>query len=112
MDTLNRRRFGRIVWLAAAGSGAAALGPPAGAADAIPTVRLTEEDAYARSMGFRTDTHNVAQAKYPRHEAETQHCSKCQLFSGKEGEEVGPCSFFKRLVPPTGWCRNFKARKA
>jgi hypothetical protein len=77
------------------------------------TVRLTEADSYAKSMGFRLDTHNVDQAKYPRHDAATQNCSKCQLYSGKDGDEVGPCSFYGgRLVPPTGWCRNFKVRKA
>jgi hypothetical protein len=32
--------------------------------------------------------------------------------AGKAGEPLGTCSFFKRLVPPDGWCRNFKPRKA
>lgn len=79
----------------------------------VSTVVLTEDDPYAKSMGFRWDTNKVDQAKYPRHDAATQQCSKCQLYSGKEGDEVGPCSFFGgRLVHPGGWCRNFKARKA
>jgi hypothetical protein len=34
------------------------------------------------------------------------------LFSGKATDATGTCSFFKRLVPPDGWCRNFKPRKA
>ena len=75
--------------------------------------KLTEEDSYAKSMGFRYDTNKVDQAKFPRHDAATQNCSKCQLFSGKDGEEWGPCSFFGgRLVNRGGWCRNFKVRKA
>jgi hypothetical protein len=74
--------------------------------------RVTETDPYARSMGFRVDTSQVDQARYPRH-ATDQHCSKCQLFSGKAGEPLGPCSFYGgRLVPINGWCRNFKAKKA
>jgi hypothetical protein len=84
----------------------------AGGARADEPVRLTETDAYARSMGFRLDTAQVDQTKFPRHTVE-QHCSKCQLFSGKTGEPVGPCSFYGgRLVPINGWCRNFKVRKA
>jgi hypothetical protein len=79
----------------------------------ISTVKLTEDDKYAKSMGFRYDTNAVDQAKYPRHDAATQQCSKCQLYSGKEGDEWGPCSFFGgRLVKPTGWCKNFKVIKA
>jgi hypothetical protein len=75
--------------------------------------KLTEDDSYAKSMGFRYDTNKVDQAKYPRHDAATQQCSKCQLYSGKAGEEWGPCSFFGgRLVHQNGWCRNFKVRKA
>jgi High potential iron-sulfur protein len=74
-------------------------------------VKLTEADPYAHSMGFRTDTAQVDQAKFPRHDV-SQHCSECQLFSGKPGEPIGPCSFYGgRLVPINGWCRNFKVRK-
>jgi hypothetical protein len=73
---------------------------------------VTEDDPYAKSMGFRLNTANVDQVKYPRHEV-TQKCSACQLFSGKEGEPTGPCSFYGgRIVPIDGWCRNFKVRKA
>lgn len=74
--------------------------------------RVTETDPYAKSMGFRLDTNQVDQAKYPRHDA-TQHCAVCQLYSGKPGDPLGACSFYGgRLVAPTGWCRNFKALKA
>jgi hypothetical protein len=74
--------------------------------------RVTEADPYAKSMGFRLDTNQVDQAKYPRHDA-TQQCNKCQLYDGKPGEALGPCSFYGgRLVSVNGWCRNFKVRKA
>jgi hypothetical protein len=82
------------------------------AADPVSTEKLTETDGYAKSMGFRLDTTKVDGAKYPRHTLE-QKCSACQLFSGKAGEELGPCSFFGgRLVNKGGWCRNFKVRGA
>ncbi len=74
--------------------------------------KLTEADAYAKSMGFRLDTNKVDQAKYPRHEAASQQCSKCQLYDAKSGG-LGECSFYGgRLVPEGGWCRNFKVKKA
>lgn len=76
------------------------------------TEKVTESDPYAKSMGFRLDTKMVDQVKYPRHDV-SQHCAVCQLYSGKEGDPLGPCSFYGgRLVAPTGWCRNFKALKA
>ena len=66
-----------------------------------------------KSVGFRLDTNQVDQVKYPRHEAASQQCSKCQLFSVKPGEPFGACSFYGgRQVPLGGWCRNFKVRKA
>ena len=81
-------------------------------AEEVSTIPVKETDAYPKSMGFRLNTANVDQAKFPRHET-TQKCTECQLFSGlKAGETLGTCSFFKRLVPPDGWCRNFKPRKA
>lgn len=90
-------------------AGAAGLALPA-AARADNSVPVKETDPYPKSMGFRLDTNTVDQAKFPRH-APTQKCSECQLFSGKASDELGTCSFFKRQVPPTGWCRNFKQRK-
>jgi len=74
------------------------------------TEAVKESEPYAKSMGFRLNTANVDQAKFPRHDI-TQKCSNCQLYSGKDGEPTGPCSFFKRMVAVDGWCRNFKIRK-
>jgi High potential iron-sulfur protein len=91
----------------------AAVATNAKAADDESNVKLTEADPYAKSMGFRLDTAQVDQAKYPRHDAATQQCSKCQLYSPKAGEPLGNCSFYGgRIVPQGGWCRNFKAPKA
>jgi hypothetical protein len=107
----NRRTF--VLHVIAAGAAAGTANALAGEEKKVSTVVLTEDDPYAKSMGFRWDTNKVDQARYPRHEAATQQCSKCQLYSGKDGDEVGPCSFFGgRLVHPGGWCRNFKAKKA
>jgi hypothetical protein len=108
MSECNRRTF---MFQLVAGGSALAFGRFSVAAEAKATV-LTEDDAYAKSMGFRLDTTQVDQAKYPKHTVE-QKCSECQLFSGEPGEQLGPCSFFgKRLVPVDGWCRNFKPKGA
>jgi hypothetical protein len=110
MQTRERRIFllqviaGSAVLSAQVSARAAPAGPR-------PTVAVKESDAYPKSMGFRLKTEDVDKAKYPRHDVK-QSCKDCQLYSGEPGEELGPCSFFKRLVPPDGWCRNFKPRKA
>jgi len=96
----------------AAGTCALAVARLGVAEEAKPVEKMTEEDAYGKSMGFRLDTTKVDAAKYPKHAAD-QHCSKCQLYSGKPEDAEGPCSFFGgRLVPVNGWCRNFKVKAA
>lgn len=109
MQSRNRRAF---LIQVAVGTCALAAGLTTAQEQPKPKGKLTETDAYAKSMGFRLDTTQVDQVKYPKHRVE-QSCSKCQLFSGKEGDPEGPCSFFGgRLVPVNGWCRNFKAKTA
>ena len=77
----------------------------------VSTEAVKESDSYPKSMGFRLNTTDEDKVKYPRHTLE-QHCSQCQLFKGNAGEPTGQCSFFKRVVPVDGWCRNFKQVKA
>ena len=73
--------------------------------------KLDPNDSYAKSMGFRLNTQDVDQVKYPRHTVE-QHCQVCQLWNGGDAE-FGQCSFFDHAITPkNGWCKNFKAKKA
>ena len=102
----NRRVF---ILHTLAGACVAATVPQAHAATDTDAVK--ETDAYPNSMGFRLNTANVDQTKYPRHTL-AQRCGECQLYSSKAGDPTGNCSFFKRVVPVDGWCRNFKQRKA
>lgn len=113
MTTMPPRR--RVFMLQLLCGGTALAGGAVRAADPpVPVTdeKLTETDAYAKSMGFRVDSTKVDKTRYPRHTVE-QKCSSCQLFSGAPGAEWGPCSFFGgRQVNKDGWCRNFKVRKA
>jgi High potential iron-sulfur protein len=108
MSPTNRRVF---LIHALAGSSALAATASAQAQGDASAKPVKETDAYPKSMGFRLKTQDVDKAKFPRHDV-SQKCSACQLYSGKEGDELGTCSFFKRQVPPEGWCRNFKPKKA
>lgn len=102
-STPERRIF--CVRLIALGSLAAGAARPAGAAK-----ELSPDDPYARAMGFRLDTTQVDQNRYPRHTVD-QHCQFCQLWNGGD-KDFGNCSFFNGAVTPkTGWCKNFKAKK-
>ena len=49
-----------------------------------------------------------------------QMCSNCQLYTGTEGEDSGPCAIFSYRVAPTGkqlvvdasgWCRAWGPRQ-
>jgi hypothetical protein len=72
--------------------------------------KLVPTDPYPKSMGFRLNTEEVDQVKYPRHTTE-QHCAACQLWNGGSAE-FGNCSFFNdAITPKNGWCKNFKIKK-
>lgn len=107
MKDINRRDFiGRVV----VGAIGIATVPVVSAEEKKP--HLTEDDPYAKSMGFVTDTTRANSKRYKKHSVD-QSCSNCQLYKGEPGSEEGPCSFFgKRIVPSTGWCRNYKPVKA
>ncbi len=105
MQKTNRRVFMMQV---AAGASAMALGLKASQA----AEKLSENDSYAKSMGFKLDTKNVDGKRWTRHKPD-QSCSGCQLWDGKQADAFAPCSFFgDRLTPNQGWCKNWKVRKA
>jgi High potential iron-sulfur protein len=106
MQTRNRRVFMLHVV-----AGTTTLVVPAGVLAEAATETVKETDAYPKSMGYRFKSADVDKVKFPRHDV-SQNCEGCQLYSAKPGDKLGTCSFFKRLVPPEGWCRNFKPRKA
>ena len=51
---------------------------------------------------------------------DVQSCSNCALYTGYEGEKIGPCAIFSYRVSPeggqlmvnaTGWCRSWAPRQ-
>ena len=92
---------------------------------------LISENAWAGGRTGRTSddmpaildpTDPQAQAlNYSAHSPKDgQSCSNCQLYTGIEGEDSGPCAIFSYRVAPngkqlwvnaTGWCRSWGPRQ-
>ncbi len=97
-----------LIFRAAAGVGFLAVG---NTKFAVAAEKLSPTDPYPKAMGFKLDTKEVDQVKYPRHTNE-QGCHACQLWNGGTAD-FGNCSFFNDAITPrTGWCKNFKVKKA
>jgi hypothetical protein len=110
MKEYNRRRFLQHVVVGASALTMARLGIAEEAKETKEA--LAADDAYAKAMGFVLNTNDADSAKFPKHSTD-QNCAKCQLWSGADGDDLGPCSFFGgRLTPRDGWCRNFKPHGA
>lgn len=81
------------------------------AAQAADLPQVDEKDPMAMSLGYMNDATKVDVAKYPRRAGEAgakQFCNNCQLYSGKAGEEWGPCAIFPgRQVNAKGWCNSW-----
>jgi hypothetical protein len=90
------------------------LVPLAGAAAVLPRVAfadvpvLTEADPMAKAMGFRLETKNADQAKYPKHTNE-QSCASCLHFT-QPGADSAKCDLFSKIVPKGGWCSGYSKR--
>ncbi len=106
-NPISRRNFlGKTAVAAAAVAVGRTAIAPAMAADMVdPT------EAQAASLGYVADASTVDTAKYARYKS-GQACSNCQLYSGADGADMGPCGIFGgRNVKAAGWC-NVYAPKA
>ena len=80
--------------------------------------KLPETDRQASALGYKEDVALVDITKYKRVEGTT--CRNCQLYSGSEEDEWGPCAIFSYRVDPIlnksysvsakGWCRSWAPR--
>jgi hypothetical protein len=97
---LSRRRF-----MILAGTVASTTVLPAESRADAPV--LSESDPTAQALGYKTDVSKVDKAKFPRYQA-GQTCANCQLYQGKPGSPMGPCTTYGgKLVYANGWCNAY-----
>jgi hypothetical protein len=74
-----------------------------------PPARLDPDDPQAKALSYTSDS--------ARH---GQFCSNCALYTGTEGDDIGPCAIFSYRVAPEGgqlmvdaggWCRAWLQRQ-
>ena len=101
-------RYNRRTLLKNALAGLAAL-PAAGlvseAAAQGSAPRLDEKDPLAVAMGYVHDVKKVDPNKTPQFKPGSV-CDNCLQYTGKAGEQWGPCNIFPgKLVNAKGWCK-------
>lgn len=76
--------------------------------DALADVeQVSESDANAQALGYKTDATTVDKTKYPKYQI-SQTCSNCQFFQGKAGDTAGPCQIFGgKQVSAKAWCSAY-----
>lgn len=82
--------------------------PAAAGGSEIPM--LSEDNPQAQALGYKHDTNDVDNARFPNHSAE-QACGNCTLFAGQAGQEWGPCGIFPgNQVNSGGWCSAYSRK--
>lgn len=77
------------------------------AAASSAAAKLSEQDPQAVALGYKDDTAQVDQKKYPNHQT-TQVCSGCQFYQGTAKDAQAPCTIFAgRKVAAKGWCSSY-----
>jgi hypothetical protein len=104
---MSRRRFLLV------GAGAVVAVPLGSMVAALPAYaqemdKVDPANPQAKALGYVHDASAVDTSKYPKRAGEEgakQFCHNCNLYTGKEGEEWGPCQIFPgKLVAADGWC--------
>ncbi len=71
---------------------------------------VEETDETATALGYRHDTRQVDQDKYPNH-AVQQHCTECAFWQGAATDAWAGCAMFGRKQVAAGaWCSAFSKR--
>ena len=80
-----------------------------GRALAAPSL-VDENDATARSLGYRAKARAVDTGKFPKYQA-GQRCANCRFYTGAAGDSAGPCPMFPgKSVAADGWCNVYAQR--
>ena len=70
---------------------------------------VAETDTQAVALGYKANTAQVDQKKYPKHTAE-QKCVNCQLYQSKSAND-GSCAVFPgKLVAASAWCSAYQKK--
>jgi hypothetical protein len=85
---------------------AAAILPRWAHAQGLPA--LTETDPMGLALGFKLNTADVNQAKYPKH-TKDQFCANC-LHYATPTAATARCDLFNKMVPKEGWCGGYSKR--
>ncbi|WP_175780315.1 high-potential iron-sulfur protein [Burkholderia cenocepacia] len=80
----------------AAGTRAFAAAPP-----------VDENDAAAKTLGYRAKATTVDASKFPKYQA-GQTCANCRFYKAAAGESSGTCPMFAgKTVAAEGWCNVY-----
>ena len=96
MTDINRRKFVNLMGVSAAVVPVSALiaSLPSRAADMAP---VDPQSAPAKALQYVSES-----------EKGDQSCENCTLYSGADGEDMGPCPLFPgNAVMSAGWCSAY-----
>jgi hypothetical protein len=97
----------RVFMLQMAVSSAALAAAQANAA----VKKIEENEPKALSLGYRNDTTQVDEKRFPKHKA-SEHCAACMAWLGKPSDAWAECDLMAdRMVSSTGWCSSFVKAK-
>ena len=86
----------------------AALAASRTALAAAPLV--DENDAAAKTLGYRARASSVDAAQFPKYQA-GQRCANCRFYKGETADTAGTCPMFAgKLVAADGWCNVYAKR--
>ena len=68
--------------------------------DVTAQTLVAETDTQAVALGYKANTAQVDQKKYPKHTAE-QKCVNCQLYQSKSADNGGCAIFPGKLATPS-----------
>lgn len=73
--------------------------------------KLSEDNSQAKALNYKHEASEIDKDKNPRYE-EGQLCSNCQLYSGADGDDWGPCGIFPgKVVKASGWCSSYAPKR-
>ena len=97
----------RVFMMQVAVSTAALAGTQANAA----VKKIEENEPKAASLGYRHDTKQVDEKRFPKHKA-TEHCAGCMAWLGKPNDAWAECDLMAdRMVANGGWCSSYVKTK-